>query len=197
MYVRQHPFEPILIPHSTRMIIGTLPPEKSPFYYSNSANNRLWDILLAIKENSLNLPKNTAKGSIELKLEILNFLKLSMTDAIKKYTRKDFGSSSDDNIVPLEYMPINDIIFDTSISVLLFVYKSAARWFLHYLKNATPRPISQIKENFLQKDGCFYEYILNNRLIRCILLPNPLNRFTAKEQLLIKKEIYQKYIILE
>jgi G:T/U-mismatch repair DNA glycosylase len=197
MDVREHPFKPIIIPNSTRMIIGTLPPEKSPFYYSNSVNNRLWDILLSIKENSLNLPKSTAKKSIELKLEVLNFLKLSMTDIIKKYTRKDFASSSDYNIVPLEYMPVNDIIFNTSVSSLLFVYKSAARWFLHYLKKATPRPISQIKENFPQKEGYFYEYNLNNRLIKCILLPNPLNRFTTREQLFIKKEIYQKYIILE
>jgi len=119
MDVRQHPFEPILIPNSTRMIIGTLPPERSPFYYSNSVNNRLWDILLAIKENSLNLPKNTAKVSIELKFEILKSLKLSMTDIIRKYSRKDWESSSDSSILPVEYMPINDIILNTSISTLL------------------------------------------------------------------------------
>ncbi len=42
--MRLHPFKPIIPDNAKKLLIGTLPPESAPFYYSNSSNTRLWDI---------------------------------------------------------------------------------------------------------------------------------------------------------
>lgn len=45
----KHPFEPFIPNNAKKLIIGTLPPENIPYYYSNSPNTRMWDLLSAIK----------------------------------------------------------------------------------------------------------------------------------------------------
>ncbi len=188
----KHPFEPFILKDSKNLIIGTLPPENISYYYSNSSNTRMWDILKSILDNTEEIPKNSYKElSVEEKKDILKKLNLSMCDIIYEYDRKK-ESTKDNDIIPIKYLDINSLIEDTSIENLLFVYKSAAKWFLHSLENKKPIKSPKPKINI---HGEFYNYKLHNKIIKCILLPNPLNRGKKGETLPIKRDIYKKWIL--
>ena len=120
----KHPFKPQVIKDSTSMVIGTLPPDNIEFYYSNSSNTRMWDLLKSIQKNIECIPKNSYKLTTEQKKDILLKLNLSMTDIILEYKRKQ-NSTKDNDIIPTRYNDIESIIKDTSIKNLLFVYESA------------------------------------------------------------------------
>lgn len=143
----KHPFEPQIIKDSASIIIGTLPPDNIAFYYSNSSNTRMWDLLKSIQENMEYVPKNTYKFCNEIKKEILRKLNLSMADIILEYERKQ-NSTNDMDIVPLKYNNIENLIENTSIENLPFVYKGALQWFLHSFGQEKPielKKLSKIK----------------------------------------------------
>lgn len=176
------------------MIIGTLPPEGIDFYYSNSSNTRMWDLLKSIQEKTNPIPKGSYKLPSNKKKAILSKLNLSMADIIYEYERKK-ESTDDRDIIPNKYLDIKQLIKDTSITNLLFVYESAAKWFLHSLENNMPVELSKIKK-YIDKndDEVFCEFTLENRPINCVLLPNPLNRGKKGQTLKNKKETYKKWI---
>ena len=181
----KHLFKPFIIKNSTNMIVGSLPPEGSAFYYSNSPNNRMWDLLRSIQKDLDVLPKNGYSLSVEEKREILHVLNLSMTDIILEYERKE-DSSKDSDIIPLKYNNLADVTAHTSIANLLFVYKSALEWFLDSLKQKTSISTKEY--------GKICSVCLNEKNINCILLPNPLSRGKKGETLEVKKAIYEKWI---
>ena len=197
-----HPFHPYIIKNSKSIIIGTLPPEGTSFYYSNSRNTRMWDILKSIQEKSNDIPKGSYELKINEKQDILSSLNLSMADIIYEYTREK-ESTDDKDIIPIKYLDIKQQIKNTSIVNLLFVYESAARWFLHSLNSNTPAKLSMvaklpmIKEQKCNKDDVdvFHTFKLNGRTRQCILLPNPLNRGKKGCTLEKKKEIYKKWVL--
>ena len=176
------------------MIIGTLPPDRAKFYYSNSTNNRMWDILRAIENKRDELPKNSYRLPTDEKIKILKTLNLSMCDVILEYERKN-ESVKDDDIIPLKYNDIADLIKGTSISNLLFVYQSALRWFLHSLKTETPLELKRVPKLQNREYGEVDCVILNGRKTRCILLPNPLSRGKKGETLKKKVDIYKEWIV--
>ena len=184
--MKKHPFEPFLVKNSKKAIIGTVPPENINFYYSNSKNSRMWDILRAILNNSKDLPENGFALPKNAKEEILEKLKLSMFDIVYKYERKN-NSTKDKDIKPIEFLNVNKIIKNTQIENLIFVYKQAAKWFLKSMRENS-KIINKLNE------GEFYYYILNGKKIKCILLPAPLNRGSKNMTLLKKLEIYKKYL---
>ena len=184
----KHPFEPIIFKDSKVMIIGTRPPIDADFYYSNNSNNRFWDILNAIIENSNILPKGGFSLSKNIKKEILEKLKISLADILEEYGLSDEHSPSDNVVNPIKIRNIDELIKDTSITKLLFTYKKAAELFL---KN---KEINIGKQN-LEPGKMFYEYNINNRNIKCYLLPNPLNRGREGETLEKKLNIYKDLIL--
>lgn len=189
-----HPFEPYIIKNSKNMIIGTLPPEGIKFYYSNSPNTRMWDILRSVLEKTDTLPKNSYRLSTNEKKTILSNLNLSMADIIHKYERKA-DSTKDTDIIPLEYLDIKRVIKETSITNLLFVYKSSARWFLESLEGNEPARLSKITKKIDSNYDIFHTFMLDGREINCILLPSPLSRGTKGWTLKRKKDVYEKWLI--
>jgi len=190
----RHPFKPQIFKESKNMIIGTLPPDRAKFYYSNSTNNRMWDILRAIENKRDELPKNSYRLPTDEKIKILKTLNLSMCDVILEYERKN-RSVKDEDIIPLKYNDIADLIKGTSISNLLFVYQSALRWFLHSLKTKTPLELKRVPKLQNREYGEVDCVILNGRKTRCILLPNPLSRGKKGETLKKKVDIYKEWIV--
>ncbi|MCA1927055.1 MAG: hypothetical protein LDL13_04470 [Calditerrivibrio sp.] len=188
-----HPFSPIIEKNTTKLIIGTLPPEKSGFYYSNNSNNRLWDFLKGIYEKSEEIPTKSLKLSIEDKLSIIRELKIGFTDIILEYEREN-NSTLDSDIIPLRYRDIDTLILNSEITELYFVYKNAAKWFLHSRKNLQPVKISKLNHFKIPDEKIFYSYELNGRIINAKVLPTPLNRFTKKGGLREKYNIYKKYL---
>lgn len=188
-----HPFEPYIIKSSKSIIIGTLPPEGIDFYYSNSPNTRMWDLLKSIMEKTNNIPKGSYKLSVNEKQAILSKINLSMADIIYKYEREK-ASTDDKDIIPIIYLDIKQLIKNTSIVNLLFVYESAAKWFLHSLGGNTPAKLSEIKEKIDNDSDVFHNFTLDGKQINCVLLPNPLNRGKKGYTLEKKKEIYKKWV---
>jgi len=192
-YIMKHPFEPQIIKNSKSMIIGTLPPDNIEFYYSNSSNTRMWDLLKSIQKNTKDVPRNSYKLPTEEKKEILAKLNLSMADIILEYERKQ-KSTNDSDIIPKKYNNIENIIKDTSIENLLFVYKSALQWFLHSLKHEQPIELKKLPKIKNEEYEIICNILLNEKTINCILLPNPLSRGKKGETLEFKKETYKKWI---
>lgn len=194
-----HPFQPFIIKNSKSMVIGTLPPEPTQFpkninfYYSNSPNTRMWDLLKSIQEKTDIINRGSYKLLAKEKENILLNLNLSMADIIYEYEREK-ESTQDKDIIPIKYFDIKQLIKNSSIINLLFVYKSAAKWFLHSLEDVTPAKLSTIRKTIDNDYGVFYSFMFDNRLINCVLLPNPLNRGKKGYTLEIKKEIYKKWI---
>jgi len=185
--MKKHPFEPFILKNSKSMIIGTLPPENIDYYYSNSANTRMWDLLKSIKDNN-KVEKNAYLLSKEEKQNILKDLNLSMTDIVLEYTRKK-ETTKDIDIEPIKFQNIVKLIENTSIENLLFVYKKALIYFLKSIN-------FDFNAENIKEYGKVLEIQLNNKKINCILLPNPLSRGKKGETLEFKKEIYKKYIVI-
>lgn len=190
--MKTHPFEPLIFKNTRKLVIGTLPPESATYYFSNSSNTRLWDILKSIQEDNPYVSRNSNLLSKEEKHKILKSLSLGIYDIIYKYERIDINSTKDKDIIPLEYSNILDLIENTKVEELLFVYKNAAKWFLHSLTKIKPVKCNQLKNNL--NYGIFKELILNNRKIACSLLPTPLNRGKLGETLKFKLDFYKTEI---
>jgi len=188
-----HPFKPQISKATKKLLIGTLPPENVTFYFSNSPNTRLWDILTAISEESTYVGKGGNGLSINRKIEILDILGIGIGDIIYKYERDDPNSTKDKHIEPKEYKNLLQIAADNDIDELLFVYQSAFKWFLHSLKKVEPVRLSKLRSRYV--NGTEQEVNFQGKVIKCILLPSPLNRGRKGETLERKLAFYRKYIL--
>ena len=140
-----HPFDPLIFDNTRKLLIGTLPPETAPFYFSNSNNTRLWDILKTISKDDVSISQNSNKLSKQEKIKILKSLDLGIYDIIKDYDRKILNSTKDNDIIPLKYSDIAGLVAASDVNELLFVYRIAAKWFLHSLTGESPIKVNNIK----------------------------------------------------
>jgi G:T/U-mismatch repair DNA glycosylase len=191
--VLSHRFGPVIFENTTKLIIGTLPPDSAPYYYSNSRNTRFWDILKTISEKSDNICNGSYLLSTKDKNQVLKSLNLGLCDILKKYARLNPDSVDDNHIIPVEYFNLPEIIKETKIDTLLFVYQSAAKWFLHSLESDKPSHLHKVN-NYMVKYGQFYSFLSGDKLVRCILLPNPLNRGRIGETIEMKLSDYRSAI---
>lgn len=186
-----HPFAPAIPSTATRLFIGTLPPEKIDFYYSNSAKTRMWDLLRAVKESTSVLQANGYKLDKKEKQDILRNVGVGLTDIIFEYERQN-DTVKDQDIIPIAYNDIIKIARENNISHLVFVYQDALKWFLHSLKNERP-----LKAKLLPKLS--YEYgthILahDGKQFTITLVHSPLNRGPKGWTLERKLEEYREVI---
>jgi len=187
-----HPFDPIIFENTRKLLVGTLPPETAPWYFSNSVNTRLWDILKSVLLDYESVSQNSNSLSILDKTEILKSLDLGIYDIIKDYDREIENSTKDTEIIPLKYGDIADLVVDSKVSKLLFVYMNAAIWFLHSLTGEPPKKVNSLKTKL--EYGEFYKLKLGNKEISCFLLPSPLNRGRKGETLEYKLAKYREEI---
>lgn len=191
--MRKHPFEPQISKKSKKLLIGTLPPEGVKFYFSNSSNTRLWDILIAINEGKDVVGKGGNILSDDKKIAILDKLGIGICDIIYEYDRDYMDSTKDTHIDPRSYKDILQLAVDNGISELLFVYQSAYKWFLHSLIEKMPVRLTELKSK--HNIGLQQEIEFEEKMIKCILLPSPLNRGRSGETLKFKLNIYREYIV--
>ncbi len=126
------------------------------------------------------------------KTKILKSLNLGIFDIIKSYDRKIEDSTKDTDIIPKKYSDIANLIVDSKVDKLLFVYRNAAKWFLHSLTGESPKMLNLLKANL--EYGEFYKLKIGDREISCVLLPSPLNRGKKGETIEYKLAIYRKEI---
>lgn len=188
-----HPFEPLILKTTKKLLIGTLPPEGVIFYFSNSPNTRLWDILNAIFEKSEHIGKGGNSLNDKKKIEILNSLKIGISDIIYKYKRDDENSTKDKHIVPTEYKEILRVAVDNNITELLFVYQSAFKWFIHSLDKVPPVRLNKLKSKHATGPQKIIEF--EGKSVKLVLLPSPLNRGRKGETLNYKLRFYKEYIL--
>ncbi|MBN2402646.1 MAG: hypothetical protein JXN64_09615 [Spirochaetes bacterium] len=187
----RHPFDPIIFKNTKYLLIGTLPPENAKFYFSNSPNTRLWDLLNSILKDKSIISRNSNELSIDEKCNILKKLSLGITDIILEYDRKKMNSTKDTDIIPKLYNNISEIIKGTEIDTLLFVYKNALKWFFEFISGKDPLPLSKIKSKIIQSPSTSY---INDKTIKLVLLPSPLNRGEKGQTLDFKLKFYEKII---
>ncbi len=191
--VLTHRFGPVIFNNTTKLIVGTLPPETSEYYFSNSPRTRLWDILKTISTNSETIYSGSYLLATNEKEQILSSLNLGLCDIIKKYSRLIPDSVEDRHIIPLEYFNLPEIIKDTRIDTVLFVYQSAANWFLHSIKGVKPVSLEKLLKHY-NRNSEFYSFEINGRKVKCILLPNPQNIGQKGETMQFKLEAYRAAI---
>jgi len=184
-----HPFKPEIPKTATKLLIGTLPPEGVKFYFSNSANTRLWDILTAINNGSNVIGTGSNNLSNSEKIKILENLKIGISDIIYGYERDSVESTKDTDINPKEYKDLVQLASDNNIKELLFVYQSALKWFIHSLDNTEPVRLKKLNARYE-----LGSQLIAETTIKCILLPSPLNRGRKDETLEFKLLEYKKYI---
>jgi len=193
-----HPFPPQISKATRKLLIGTLPPENVKFYFSNSSNTRLWDILRSIRESREQICSGSNTLSDMQKIEILDSLKVGISDIIYGYERDDITSTKDEDIEPREYRDLLQLAADNNINELLFVYQSAYKWFLHSLEKTEPVRLKRIKTRcIIGPIGPQKEIEFRGKRIKCTLLPSPLNRGREGETLEFKIAFYRKYILGE
>jgi G:T/U-mismatch repair DNA glycosylase len=190
-----HPFKPQISKTTRKLLIGTLPPEDVIFYFSNSSNTRLWDILTAINENTNYIGSGGNSLSYKQKIEILEKLKIGISDIIYGYERDQYHSTKDSHIKPKKYNDLLQLALDNNIHELLFVYQSALKWFVHSLGKTEPIRLNKIKTKY--NIGRQQEIQVQGKTIKCTLLPSPLNRGRKGETLDFKLAFYRKYILEE
>lgn len=193
--MKQHPFKPQISKETKKLLVGTLPPEGVPFYFSNSSNTRLWDILTAIKDNEKQIGSGGNHLSDDKKKDMLEQLGIGISDIIYRYERDQHNSVKDEHIDPKEYNDLRQLAVDNNIEELLFVYQSAFKWFLHSIEKSTPVRLNKLKGTYLVGQQQSIEF--KGKTIKCTLLPSPLNRGRKDETLVSKLAIYRKYIIGE
>ena len=191
--MRYHPFLPQITTSTRKLLVGTLPPEGVKFYFTYSSNTRLWDILKSISENIEYISKGSNNLSNAEKVEILNNLKIGISDIIYGYERDNLRSTKDKDIDPKKYNDLLQLAVDNNITELLFVYQSAYKWFTHSLKKLEPVRLRKIRSKF--DIGLQEEIKYQGKTIKCILLPSPLNRGRKGETLIFKIGFYKKYIL--
>ena len=189
----KHPFKPQISKYTRKLLIGTLPPEEVKFYFSNSSNTRLWDILIAIKQDEKNVGKGGNSLNDQSKIEILDSLNVGISDIIYEYERDDYYSTRDTDIDPKKYSDLRQIAFENNIDELLFVYQSAYKWFIHSLEQNVPVKLKRIKSKYTI--GPQHDITYKGKVIRCILLPSPLNRGRKNETIQAKLDLYRKHIL--
>jgi G:T/U-mismatch repair DNA glycosylase len=190
--MKTHPFKPLVSSSTKKLLIGTLPPEDVTFYFSNSSNTRLWDILNALNNRTPIIGQGGNKLSDIEKTKLLKNLNLGISDIIYGYERDDYESTKDRDIQPKEYNDLLKLAHENGIDELLFVYQSALKWFIHSLKNEPPVRLKKIREkyNVGLQDNINYK----GKSIKCVLLPSPLNRGRKGETLEYKLSYYKQYI---
>lgn len=191
--MRTHPLKPLVSKSTKKLLIGTLPPENVTFYFSNSSNTRLWDILSALNNRTPNIGNGGNKLSDLEKSKVLDNLNIGISDIIFRYERVDYKSTRDIDICPKVYNNILELAFENGIEELLFVYKSALKWFFHSLKNESPVRLQSIREKY--NVGLQNDLIYKGKSFKCILLPSPLNRGRKNETLENKLACYKKFIL--
>jgi G:T/U-mismatch repair DNA glycosylase len=190
--MKKHPFPPLVFDNTKTLLIGTLPPETAPFYFSNSNNTRLWDILNSIWQNKSEVSTNSNSLKPEVKHNILKDLNLGIYDIILHYDRVNHESTKDIDIIPIKYSNILELVENSKIEKLIFVYRNAAKWFIDSLSNDKPVKINRLKNKI--EYGTFKEMAIGKRKISCVLVPSPLNRGKEGETLDHKLEIYRTAI---
>lgn len=189
----KHPFNPIISSNSRTLLIGTLPPENASYYFSNSSNTRLWDILKTIADDRNEVVSGTNVLPSADKEQILSILETGIYDIISEYDRVLMDSTKDQHVIPKSYSTILDLVREYQIKKLLFVYKNAAKWFLHSLTGEPPKKINNLKYKI--EYGVFKTILTESGPLQCILLPSPLNRGKKGETLGFKLKAYRKEII--
>jgi hypothetical protein len=130
--------------------------------------------------------------SKKTKVEILDSLRVGITDIIYCYQRDIHASTKDLHIDPKKYKDLLRLAVDNNIDELIFVYQSAYKWFVHSLDKKPPVRLRRLKLKCTI--GNQREIIFEGKRIRCTLLPSPLNRGLKGQTLAFKLDFYRKYI---
>ena len=140
----EHPFLPFVPEYATKLIIGTIPPERFykknlfcsdvDFYYG-SKDNAFWNLLGEIFGIKFLNEKN--ENEIQKRKNFLTDKKIGICDIVKKTTRKN-GSALDKDLDVKEFLDITELL-EANPNIDTLIYTSATggvkSMMSKYLKN--------------------------------------------------------------
>ncbi len=109
-----HPYSPFIPPDATRLIIGSLPPErfclspkqlkdKDVYFFYGSKDNHFWRLLEDISQTKLNY--ENSEIAIAQRMNLLITLSCGITDIIASCVRME-NNASDSNLKDIVFQPI-------------------------------------------------------------------------------------------
>lgn len=192
-----HPWKWFAPENSKTLIVGTFPTAKRnwkyDFFYPNTAN-LFWRVMAQVANHEL----QNFSGDIAVaeRKGILKTLSVAITDMGNKVIRND-GSSSDEKLIPLEYMDIFQILDENpEITKIVFTSSSgkvsASKWFSEFLESRNvihkfPKGQKPVKSELKYKD----------KIIQLVIAYSPSRR--ASNRISFEKliEMYKNEIVDE
>ncbi|RXJ94740.1 hypothetical protein CRU94_08215 [Arcobacter sp. AHV-9/2010] len=181
MSIEIHPFEPFIPEEATKLIIGTIPPERFSknnlfesdvnFYYG-SKDNAFWNLLSEISHTDF-LKKNSS-DEIDKRKQFLTDHKIGICDIVKKTLRKN-GSSLDKDLDVIEFLDIVDILkkYPTIDSLIYTSGNGGVKFFMtKYLRDKFSKEICHRTINSKQKKY-FIEINSKNYQVDILFSPSP------------------------
>ncbi|MBV5279452.1 MAG: DNA-deoxyinosine glycosylase [Campylobacteraceae bacterium] len=123
-----HPFDPVVTPKSTILILGTFPSITSrvaQFYYQHP-QNRFWKVLSSLTCKDIPM-------TIEEKIAFLNQTNIALWDVVQECSIKNSSDSSIKEVIPND---ISSLLKDTSITQ---IYANGAKAYQLYMKLCYPQ----------------------------------------------------------
>lgn len=174
-----HPFEPFIPNNATKLIIGTIPPERFfkknlsecdvNFYYG-SHDNAFWKLISEIANIDF-LRKNNSE-EIDKRKNFLSNNGIGICDIVKKTYRKN-GSSLDRDLDIVEFLDIADILEKhPTINTLIYTSDSGGvkSFMTKYLKSKFSK---EICHRTIDKTQRKYSLEINNRKYNVEILYSP------------------------
>ena len=174
-----HPFEPFIPKDATKLIIGTIPPERFfkknlsecdvNFYYG-SQDNAFWKLISEIA--NIDFLKKNNSDEIDKRKNFLRNNSIGICDIVKKTNRKD-GSSLDRDLEIVDFLDIAEILKKYSkINTLIYTSDSGGvkSFMTKYLKKKFSK---EICHRTIDKSQKKYSIEINNRIYNVEILYSP------------------------
>lgn len=170
-----HPFEPFIPARATKLIIGTIPPERFcrsfpslydsdvNFYYG-SRDNAFWILLGKVFEEEL-IRQNTPEA-IEQRKKLLEKHGLGITDLISECTHAN-GSASDEDLKGIVHKDIRTLLkAHPAIDTLIYTSEFVKKQINAIFKTHHTIDLKNKKKQTIKIDGKVYQ-------IRILYSPSP------------------------
>lgn len=185
------------------------------FFYG-SEDNYMWPILECALVNEQRLLDDMSSNECVIAAkDLLTEKNLWMRDILEKYSRKCPTSPNDSDIIPKEFTDLQLILNEgAEISMFAFTSEKSAEWFLNALgeqriasnlaecqqglknwQSHRKNEFDSFKEHYSKKYGrSFATWLIGDRKISLIILPNPTGRGQKGMTLELKKALYKKIL---
>jgi G:T/U-mismatch repair DNA glycosylase len=188
------------------IIMGTFPPQKEylnrlGYIHYSSPKNKFWKHIDSIYNKSLFINSLSSKISSKRianaidKIEFLESINTGFIDIFSTIDRK-VNDAKDSNLIPIETIfdtEVISLLFESSVTKIIFVYSLARDTFFEYLKrkfNLVPKLISLYNTNDIPME--IHHFEINQKHFHLVYSPIHGNITDIKRRKALKKALSLK-----